>query len=187
MLIQSAEVSIPKTKPHKIKRKYWCYNEEVKIAKWYLNRALKKLRNKKGCGLQDLDPFKQKVRDENLNYNETCTKIRNKAWNEWLTKANTDVNSKTIWQKIKRCTGTNQHPPIHPNPIHESNRLLSEFVARSSSVQLPEEDVRTLQQYQPIRQLHQLQEAINRPSDCDRPITIFEINIVLKKVCLFHV
>ena len=69
--------------------------------------------------------------------------IRNKAWNEWLTKTNTDVNSKTIWQKIKRCTGTNQHPPIHPDPLQECNRLLSEFVARSSSVQLPEEDVRT--------------------------------------------
>ena len=181
MLIQSAEDSIPKTKPQKNKRKYWCYNEEVKIAKWYLNRALKKLRSKKRCGLQDLEPYKQKVRDANQNYNETCTKIRNKAWNEWLTKANTDVNSKTIWQKIKRCTGTNQHPPIHPNPVQESNRLLSEFVTRSSSVQLPEEDIRTLQQYQPERQ-RQLQEAINRPSDCDRPITITEINNVLKKV-----
>ena len=91
------------------------------------------------------------------------------------------MNSKTLWQRIKRCTGTNPHPPTHPNPTQESNRLLSEFVARSSADQLPEEDVRTLQQHQHIRQ-HQLQDAINSPSDCDRPITISEINNVLKKV-----
>ena len=181
ILLQAADVSIPKTKPHKEKRKYWCYKEEVKIAKWSLNRALKKVRNKKRCGVRDLEPFKQKVRDANLNYIETCTKTRNQSWNEWITKSNTELNSKTLWQRIKRCTGTNPHPPTHPNSTQESNRLLSEFVARSSSDQLPEEDVRTLQQHQHIRQ-HQLQDAINSPSDCDRPITISEINNVLKKV-----
>ena len=138
ILVQAAESSIPQTKPYKEKRKHWCYNEEVKIAKWTLNRAIKKLRNKKRCGLQNLEPFKHKVRDANVNYIETCTTIRNKAWNEWITKTNTDVNSKTIWQRIKRCTGTNHHPPKHPNPIQESNRLLSEFVDRSSSNHLPE-------------------------------------------------
>ena len=43
VLIQAAEYAIPKTKPNKMKRKYWCYNEEVKLAKWSFNRAIKKL------------------------------------------------------------------------------------------------------------------------------------------------
>ena len=44
MLIQAAESTIPKTKPHKQKRKYWCYNKDVGLVKWSLNRALKTLR-----------------------------------------------------------------------------------------------------------------------------------------------
>ena len=54
-------------------------------------------------------------------------------------------------------------------------------MARSSSDQLQQEDVRILQQHQPIRQ-QQIQDAINSPSECDRPITISEIDNVLKKV-----
>ena len=86
-----------------------------------------------------------------------------------------------IWQRIKRCTGTIQRPPQHPDPIQESNRLLSEFVARSSSDQLPEDDVITLQQQQPLRQ-QQLYDAINSPDECDRPIAFSELNNVLNKV-----
>ena len=47
LIIQAAESTIPKTKPHKKKRNYWCYNNEVKAAKWSVNRAIKKLRHKK--------------------------------------------------------------------------------------------------------------------------------------------
>ena len=181
LLIQAAEHTIPKTKPHKKKRKYWCYKDEVKTAKWALNRAIKKLRNKKRTEYPNLEPYKQEVREANVKYRETCNNIRNKAWDDWLTENNTDLNSKTIWQRIKRCTGTQQHPPTHPNPLQESNRLLSEFVARSSSDQLQQEDVRILQQHKPIRK-QQIQEAINSPSECDRPITVSEIDNVLKKV-----
>ena len=181
LLIQAAESSIPKTKPHKKKRKYWCYNEKVKIAKWFLNRAIKKLRHKKRAGYQNLEPFQREVRESNSNYREICNKVRNESWDTWLTNSNTDVNSKTIWQRIKRCTGTRQHPPTHPNPIQESNRLLTEFVARSSSDQLQEEDVRALQQQHNVRQ-QQLQDYINLPSECDKPITITEINKVLSNV-----
>ena len=180
ILTEAAEYSIPKTKPHKEKRKYWCYNEDVKLAKWSLNRAIKKVRKKKSAGSQNLEPYKQKVRDANIKYKETCNKIRNKSWDDWLTKNNTDINSKAIWQRIKRCTGTTQHPPTHADPLQESNRLLWEFVARSSSDRLQEEDVRTLQLQQPIR-LVQLHDAINSYSDGDRPINISEINNVLKK------
>ena len=95
--------------------------------------------------------------------------------------ANNLVNSKMIWQKIKRCTGTRQRPSQHPDPIQESNRLLSEFVARSSSDQLTEDDLITLQQQQSIRQ-QQLYYAINSSDECDRPIVIFKLNNVLKKV-----
>ena len=181
MIIQAAEYTIPKTKPHKKKRKYWCYNDDVKLAKWSINRAVKKLRSKKRSGYTNLEPFIDKVREANINYKDTCNKIRNKAWDEWLTKNNTAINSKTIWQRIKRCTGTIQRPPTHPDPQLESNKLLSEFVARSSSKQLEEKDVRILQQQQHTRQ-QRLNEAINSPSDCDRAITISEINNVLKKV-----
>ena len=180
ILTEAAEYSIPKTKPHKEKRKYWCYNEDVKLAKWSLNRALKKVRKKKRAGSQNLEPYKQKVRDANIKYKETCNKIRNKSWDDWLTKNNTDINSKAIWQRIKRCTGTTQHPPTHADPLQESNRLLLEFVARSSSDRLQEEDVRTLQLQQPTR-LVQLHDAINSHSDGDRPINISEINNVLRK------
>ena len=86
-----------------------------------------------------------------------------------------------IWQRIKRCTGTRQRPSQHPDPIQESNRLLSDFVARSSSEQLPEDDVILLQQQQPIRR-RQLYDAINSHDECDRPIAISELNKVLKKV-----
>ena len=162
MIIQAAEYTIPKTKPHKKKRKYWCYNDEVKLAKWSINRAVKKLRSKKRSGYTNLEPFINKVREANINYKDTCNKIRNNAWDEWLTKNNTAINSKTIWQRIKRCTGTIQRPPTHPDPQLESNKLLSEFVARSSSKQLEEKDVRILQQQQHTRQ-QRLNEAINSP------------------------
>ena len=85
ILTEAAEYSIPKTKPHKENRKYWCYNEDVKLAKWSLNRALKKVRKKKRAGSQNLEPYKQKVRDANIKYKETCNKIRNKSWDDWLT------------------------------------------------------------------------------------------------------
>ena len=39
LIIQAAESTIPQTKPHKKKRNYWCYNVEVKTAKWSLNRG----------------------------------------------------------------------------------------------------------------------------------------------------
>ena len=63
----------------------------------------------------------------------------------------------------------------------KSNRLLTEFVARSSSDQLQEEDIRILQRGQPIRQ-QQIYDTINSHSEYDVPITISEINTVLKKV-----
>ena len=179
LIIQAAESTIPKTKPHK--KNYWCYNDEVKTAKWSLNRAIKKLRYKKRSGYPNLDPYKLKVRESNIQYSEICNRIRNATWDTWLSQNNTELNSKTIWQRIKRCTGTRQHPPTHPNPSQESNRLLTEFVARSSSSQLPEEDVISLQQQHDTRQ-QQLQDSINLPSDCDRPITISEIKKVLNNV-----
>ena len=180
ILLQAAECCIPKTNPHKKKQKYWCYNNEVKLTKWSLNRSLKMLRKKKRSGEQNLEPYRQKVREANIQYNGTCSDIRNKAWDEWITKNNTDLNSKTIWQRIKRCTGTKQQPPTHQYPQQESNRLLSEFVERSASHQLPEETNRVLQQHKPIRQ-QQLADAINSPCECDRPITISEISNVLNK------
>ena len=76
------------------------------------------------------------------------------------------------------CTGTRQHPPTHPNPSQESNRLLTEFVARSSSAQLQEEVVRSLQQHDARQQ--QLQDSINLHSDCDS--TISEIKKILDNV-----
>ena len=181
IIIQAAESTIPKTKPHKKKRNYWCYNDEVKAAKWSLNRAIKKLRHKKRSGYPNLDPYKLKVRESNIEYSEICNRVRNATWDTWLSQNNIELNSKTIWQRIKRCTGTRQHPPTHPNPSQESNRLLTEFVARSSSSQLQEEDVRALQQQHDARQ-QQLQECINLPSDCDRPFSISEIKKVLYSV-----
>ena len=41
MLIQESDSTIPKTKPQKQKRQYWCYNRDVRQAKWSLNHALK--------------------------------------------------------------------------------------------------------------------------------------------------
>ena len=181
ILLQAAEGSIPKTKPNKKKRNYWCYNNEVKMAKWSLNRALKKLRNKKRSDYPNLEPYQQKVREANIQYKETCSKSRNKAWDEWLTKNNTELNSKKLWQRIKRCTGINQQTPAHQNPQQESNIILTEFVDRCASHQLPDEDIRALQQQKPIRQ-QLIQDAINSPSECDRPITISEIENVLKNV-----
>ena len=52
---------------------------------------------------------------------------------------------------------------------------------RSASHQLPGEDIRTLLQQKPIRQ-QRIQDAINSPSECDMPITISEIDNVLKNV-----
>ena len=181
MLIQAAESTIPKTKPHKQKRKYWCYNKDVRQAKWSLNRALRTLRRMKKIDCPNIASYEPKAIEASANYSDICNITRNKSWDAWLTKNNHEVNSKMIWQRIKRCTGTIQRPPQHPDPIQESNRLLSEFVARSSSDQLPEDDVITLQQQQPLRQ-QQLYDAINSPDECDGPIALSELNNVLNKV-----
>ena len=181
MLMQSAESTIPKTKPHKQKRQYWCYNKDVGQAKWSLNRALKTLRRMKKIDCPNIASYERKVTEANTKYSDICNIIRNESWDAWLTTNNNEVNSKMIWQRIERYTGTRQRPPQHPDPIQESNRILSEFVARSSSDQLPENDVITLQQQQPIRQ-KQLYHAINSPNECDRPIAIFELNNDLKKL-----
>ena len=126
--------------------------------------------------------YERKVTEASTTYSDICNIIRNESWDAWLTKNNNEVNSKMMWQRIERYTGRRQRPPQHPDPIQESSRILSEFVARSSSDKLPEDDVITLQQQQqPIRQ-KQLYHAINSPNECDRPIAIFELNNDLKKV-----
>ena len=126
--------------------------------------------------------YERKAIEASTNYSDICNIIRNKSWDIWLTKNNNEVNSKMICYRIKRCAGTRQGPPQHPDPIQESNRPLSEFVARSSSDQLPEDDVITLQHQQHIRQ-QQLYDAINFPDECERgPIAISELNNVLNNV-----
>ena len=85
--------------------------------------------------------YERNATEASTKYSDICNTIRNESWEAWLTKNNNKVNSKMIWQRIKRCTGTRQRPSQHPDPIQESNRLLSDFVARSSSDQLPEDDV----------------------------------------------
>ena len=130
MLIQAAESTIPKTKPQKQKQKYWCYNKDVGQAKWALNRALKTLRRMKNNDCPNIASHEPKAIEESINYSNICNIIRNKSWDAWLTKNNNEVNSKMIWLIIQSCTGTRQCPPEHPDPIQESNSLLSEFVAR---------------------------------------------------------
>ena len=100
MLIQAAENTIPKTKPHKQKRKYWCYNKDVGQAKWSLNRALKTLRRMKKNDCPNIASYERKAIEASTNYSDICNIIRDKSWDEWLTKNNNEVNSNMIWQII---------------------------------------------------------------------------------------
>ena len=69
--------------------------------------------------------------------------------------------------------GTDQLAPKHPNPQQESNRILSGFVERAASTQLPDGA--------PPCDVEKLAAALRQQSWADRPIQASEISAVLKK------
>ena len=83
--------------------------------------------------VRNIASYERKAIEASANYSDICNITRNKSWDAWLTKNNNEVNSKMIWQRIKRCSGTIQRPPQHPDPIQESNRLLSEFAPNDTA------------------------------------------------------
>ena len=99
--------------------------------------------------------------------------MKNNCWNKWITDANNCVSAKQLWQKIKKATGTAQRRPKHPNPEAESNRILREFINRSSSDQL------TQQHTQDITDT--ITNAMEQNSLTDIHITSQEINAVIKE------
>ena len=167
ILIEAANDHIPKTSSHRIQRMYRCYDPEVKSAKRQLNNATKHFRKNKNVH------NKRVMQEAAEHYASLCNTVKNNYWNKWIPDANNCVSAKQLWQKIKKATGTAQRRPKHPNPEAESNRILREFINRSSSDQL------TQQHTQDITDT--ITNAIEQNSPTDIHITSQEINAVIKE------
>ena len=166
ILIEAANDHIPKTSSHRIQRMYWCYDPEVKSAKRQLNNATKHFRKSKNV-------YNKRVMQEAAeHYASLCNTVKNNYWNEWITDANNCVSAKQLWQKIKKATGTAQRSPKHPNPKAESNRILNEFINRSSSDQLTQQNNKEI--------TDNITNAMEHHSLIDIHITTQEINTVIK-------
>ena len=179
VMLEAAKISIPTTNPTKIKKQYWCYDSTVRQYRWTLNRANKTLRKITKLQHPNLEAYKASVQEATRNYYDSCEKARYTSWDTWLTKNNTELNPKKLWQRNNRCTGIAQREPQHPCPLQHGLKLLDDFVARSSSSQFPADVEATVQQHRPAR-VQLIDNALRLPSECDRPITCSEINAVLK-------
>ena len=167
ILVRAANDHIPKTTSKSKVRMYWCYDPSVQAAKRLLNRAIKRFRARKD------DNNKQAMHEAGETYETACNLAKNTYWNKWITEVNDCITPKQLWRKIKRSTGTDQLAPKHPYPQQESNRILSGFVERSASTQLPVGP--------PPCDVEKLEAALRQQSRADRPIQASEISAVLKK------
>ena len=167
ILVRAANDHIPKTTSKSKVRMYWCYDPSVQAAKRLLNRAIKRFRARKD------DNNKQAMHEAGETYETACNLAKNTYWNKWITEVNDCITPKQLWRKIKRSTGTDQLAPKHPYPQQESNRILSGFVERSASTQLPVGP--------PPCDVEKLEAALRQQSRADRPIHASEISAVLKK------
>ena len=167
VITQAANDHIPKTSPNRKKRMYWCYDPKVETTKRALNRATRRYRKRKS------DDNKQTMLEAAETHATTCNTVKNSYWNTWITEANGEISLTQLWRKIKNATGTPQLPPRHPDPEAESNRLLTRFVERSSSGQLPQDPL----------QLHdeKIATVMGTRSRADVPITASEISAVLRR------
>ena len=155
ILVRAANDHIPKTSSMARIRIYWCYDPSVQAAKRLLNRAIKRFRTRKD------DNNKQAMQETGESYESACNLAKNTYWNKWV---NDCITPKQLWRKIKRSMGTDQLAPKHPNPHQESNRILSGFVKRSASTQLPVGA--------PPCDVEKLAAALGQQSRADRPIHV---------------
>lgn len=128
----AADAAIPKKKmPHKRRKEYWFYNEEVKI----LNNNLNRLRR-----------HYRKTRDpEDLNcmliYRDHVTQrkqqIKSEKWFEWCNTFNAHTTLGELWGYLKRAMGGKERPPYDENATETANAIMEGFAKRSSSAQLP--------------------------------------------------
>ena len=166
VITQAADDHIPKTSPSRKKRMYWCYDPKVQTTKRALNRATRRFRKQK------TDGNKQTMLEAAEIYATTCNTVKNTYWNTWITEANDEISPTQLWRKIKNATGTPQVPPRHPDPVAESNRILTGFVERTSSGQLQQD---LLQPHE-----EKIATAMGTQSRADTPITASEISAVLR-------
>ena len=167
ILTQAANENIPKSSCNAKKRMYWCHDPIVQTAKRMYNRSIRRYKKQKS------DTNKQNMLESGDTYAHACNTAKNAHWNKWVTESNDCISPKQLWRKIKRATGTDQMSPRHQDPAAESNKILSGFVERASSAQLPHgppdfDQAKTLN-------------AKGQQSRADRPITASEIRYALKR------
>ena len=167
-LTKAANLHIPKSKPGGPKRKYWCYDPLVQTAKRRYNQAIRSYKKRK------TDDSKLAMREAMSSYAITCNRAKNDYWNNWISEANGPITPRQLWSKIRRATGTKQPEPRHPDPVAKANGILTEFVQRSASTNLPSNTAPNQEHEQRITN------ALDIPSRADRPISAMEVNRALK-------
>ena len=167
ILTQAANESIPKSSCNAKKRMYWCHDPIVQTAKRMYNRSIRRYKKQKS------DANKQNMQESGDTYAHACNTAKNAHWNKWVTESNDCISPKQLWRKIKRATGTDQMSPRHQDPAAESNKILSGFVERASSAQLPHGP--------PDFDHAKILNAKGQQSRADRPITANEIRYALKR------
>ncbi|KAK3874631.1 hypothetical protein Pcinc_020450 [Petrolisthes cinctipes] len=158
--------AIPKTKPHKKQRKNnWFYDQRVRILNNRINAARRlNRRHPTDNNRTLLRKVVQSTRREKKN-------IQEQKWIEWCQGIDSHTTLSSMWGKLKAVSGNKRATtPSHSNPQQEAEHLALSFAMRSSSTQLPDNTIHTLNSLQPERE-REIEQACLAEADTDHPIT----------------
>ena len=110
VILQAAEIAIPKSTGAASNRPYWRNNHGVLLARRTYNVALKKYRRNPSPELH------RDLQEAHNSYAEVCRLVRNASWDKWITEINTTPNVRDMWRRIRSASGTTPRPPTHPEP-----------------------------------------------------------------------
>ncbi|KAK3851820.1 hypothetical protein Pcinc_041558, partial [Petrolisthes cinctipes] len=166
----AADEAIPKTKPHKKLRKdHWFYDQRVRILNNRINAARRLNRRHPTDNSRTLlRKVVQSTRREKKN-------IQEQKWIEWCQGIDSHTTLSSMWGKLKAVSGNKRATtPSHSNPQQEAEHLALSFAMRSSSTQLPDNTIHTLNSLQPERE-RAIEQACLAEADTDHPITYREL------------
>ena len=172
VILQAAEIAIPKSTGAASNRPYWRNNHGVMLARRTYNVALKKYRR------NPLPELHRDLQEAHNSYAEVCRLVRNASWDKWITEINTTPNVRDMWRRIRSASGTTPRPPTHPEPDMEAARLCVEFTDRSSAQNLPLSTQLILADLAPMREAH-INAAIQEEHQTDRAFNLSELEMVL--------
>ena len=175
VLRKAAEESIPvSSRPRKTYRDHWFRDESIVEMNARLN-ATRKL-------------YKRRPTPENKTLLKAVVdhtsrikaEVREKKWLEWCRGLDSHSNLGAMWKKLRAIRG--MKPPAtqtHPDPLREAERLAAHFASRTSSHNLREGTIRTLEDLQPARD-EATRRACEEETETDTPIILHELTSALK-------